>query len=115
LFTVIHRHERADAIERLGGDAPAIAQPAGELAVIDCAPTEGRFSEPGLASIIGNFLQQILCAHRARFPWTFLVRRLGGSLKFFAIESPRHTFGNHKHSHHLNGQPCGILPTDIGH
>src|SRR6201989_3009314 len=31
----IFRHERANAIEGVGGDAAAVAQPAGELAVVD--------------------------------------------------------------------------------
>ena len=38
----VRRHEGADAVERVGGDAAAVAQPAGELAVVDGAPAEGR-------------------------------------------------------------------------
>jgi hypothetical protein len=41
-----------DAIERVGGDAAAIAQPRRELAVIHCAAAESGFGEPGLPAII---------------------------------------------------------------
>src|SRR5262245_6180127 len=34
-------HEVADAVERLGGDAAAVTQPRGELAVVDGAAAEG--------------------------------------------------------------------------
>ena len=43
---VVVGHEGADAVERVGGDAPAVAQPRGELAVVDGAPAEGRFGKP---------------------------------------------------------------------
>src|SRR5262249_9206881 len=59
----VRRHERADAVERLGGDAAAVAQAAGELAVIDGEAAEGRFRKAGLATIVGDFLQQILGVH----------------------------------------------------
>src|SRR5215471_10416870 len=61
-------HERADAVERIGGDAPAVAQPARKLAVVDRAPAEGRLGKPGLAAIVGNFLQQLLGVHRSSCP-----------------------------------------------
>src|SRR5512143_2250493 len=44
------RHEGADAIERVGGDAAAVAQPVGELAVVDGAAAEGRLGEPTLTA-----------------------------------------------------------------
>ncbi len=56
-------HEAADAVERLGGDAAAVAQPRGELAVVDGAPAEGRFGKPGVPAIVGDFLQQFLRVH----------------------------------------------------
>src|SRR5262245_58531938 len=55
--------EGADAVERVGGDAPTVAQPRGELAVVDGAPAEGRLGKPGVSAIVGNFLQQILSVH----------------------------------------------------
>src|SRR5262245_52785558 len=55
--------EGADAVERVGGDAAAVAQPGGELAVIDSAPAEGRLGKPGVPAIVGNFLQQVLSVH----------------------------------------------------
>ena len=56
-------HEAADAVERLGGDAAAVAQPRGELAVVDGAAAEGGFGKPGLPAIVGDFLQQLLGVH----------------------------------------------------
>src|SRR5262245_15818847 len=50
-------HEAADAFEGLGGDAAAVTQPRGELAVVDGAATEGRFRYPGVAAIFGDLLQ----------------------------------------------------------
>jgi len=58
-------HEAVDAIERVGGDAPAIAQPRGKLAVVDRAPPEGRFREPALAAVIRDFLKEFLGVHDA--------------------------------------------------
>src|SRR5215469_10578271 len=58
-------HEAVDAIERVGGDAAAIAQPRRELAVIHRAAAEGGFGEPRLAAIIGNFLEELLRIHGA--------------------------------------------------
>ena len=57
------RHEVVDAIERVGGDAPAVAQPRRELAVVDRAAAEGGFGKPGLPAIFGNFLQELLGVH----------------------------------------------------
>src|SRR6478752_832820 len=42
----VSSHESMDAIERVGGDAAAVAQPRGELAVIDSAPSERGLREP---------------------------------------------------------------------
>src|SRR4051794_6958449 len=56
-------HEGADGVERVGGDAPAVAQPRRELAVVDRAAAEGRLRQPGVTAIIGDLLQQVLCAH----------------------------------------------------
>ena len=64
LHAGIRAHEGADAVERFGGDAAAIAQAAGQLAVIDRAAAEGGFGQTGLAAIVGDFLQQLLCVHR---------------------------------------------------
>src|SRR5512143_3253923 len=44
----VARHEGADAVERVGGDAAAVTQPVGELAVIHGAAAEGRLGEPAL-------------------------------------------------------------------
>src|SRR5208282_4013439 len=56
-------HEAVDAVERIGRDPTAIAQPGGELAVIDGAAPECRFGKPGLAAIIADFLKQLLGFH----------------------------------------------------
>src|SRR5262249_60566913 len=56
-------HEAADAVERLGGDAAAVAQPRGELAVVDGALAEGRFRQAAVPAIVGDFLQQVLRVH----------------------------------------------------
>ena len=66
----ICRHEAMDAIERVGGDAPAITQPRGELAVIDGAPAERGFGKSGLTTVSGDLLKQLLCIHgRLRAAW----------------------------------------------
>src|SRR5262249_54367067 len=56
-------HEAADAVERLGGDAAAVAQPRGELTVVDGAPAEGRFRKSAVPAIVGDLLQQVLRVH----------------------------------------------------
>ncbi len=60
------RHEIADALERVGGDAAAIAQAAGKLAVVDRAAAEGRFCETSAPAEFADFLQNLI-VHRA-FP-----------------------------------------------
>ena len=49
--------EGLNAVERVGGDAAAVAQPGSELAVIDGAPSECGLRKPGLTTIIGDFLE----------------------------------------------------------
>ena len=56
-------HEAVDAVERIGRDPTAVAQPGGELAVIDGAASECRFGKSGLAAIIADFLKQLLGVH----------------------------------------------------
>ena len=67
-------HEGTDAVERLGGDAAAVAQPRCQLAVVDRAPAEGQFGEPGLAAVVGDFDQQFLGVHGRRLPWGCSLR-----------------------------------------
>ena len=59
----VSSHEAMDAIERIGGDAAAVAEPRGELAVIDGPASEGRFGKSGLPTIVGDFLEQLLGVH----------------------------------------------------
>ena len=72
------RHEGADAVERVGGDAAAIAQAAGELAVVDGAAAEGRFGEPALAAEFADLLQDLL-VHGESFRSERLCGRLDAS------------------------------------
>src|SRR5262245_40254828 len=60
----IRVHEGADAVERFRGDAAAVTQAAGELAIVDGAPAEGRLGKSGVTAIFGDFLQQFLRVHR---------------------------------------------------
>src|SRR5262249_56825073 len=69
--------EAAGAVEWLGGDAAAVAQPRGELAVIDGAPAEGRFRKAAVATIVGDFLQQVLRVHGPTFRSNLRAPRLG--------------------------------------
>ena len=62
------RHEAADALQRIGGDAPAIAQAAGELTVVDGAAAEGRFGETAPAAEFADLLENLL-VHEPR-PWS---------------------------------------------
>jgi hypothetical protein len=50
-------HESMDAIECVGGDAAAVAQPRSEFAVVDGAPSERGLSESRRSAIVGDFLQ----------------------------------------------------------
>ena len=65
-------HEAVDAVERVGRDPTAVAQPRGELAVIDGAASERRFGKSGLAAIVGDFLKQLLGVHGTPLPIGFL-------------------------------------------
>src|SRR5262249_56252737 len=55
--------EAGGGVGRRGGDAAAVAQPGGELAVVDGAPAEGRFRQSAVPAIVGDFLQQVLRVH----------------------------------------------------
>src|SRR5262249_39140239 len=70
-------HEAADAVGGVGGGAAAVAQPRGELAVIDGAPAEGRFRKAAVATIVGDFLQQVLRVHGPTFRSNLRAPRLG--------------------------------------
>ena len=56
-LALMARHEGADTVERVGGDAPAVAQAAGELAVVHGAAAEGRFRQSHLTAEIRDFLE----------------------------------------------------------
>src|SRR5262249_33808247 len=71
-LALMARHEAANAVECLGGDAAAVAQAACELAVGDCASPESGFGKPGLAAEIGDFLQDCVI-HGTSSRWS--VRR----------------------------------------
>src|ERR1700731_1933294 len=62
----VRLHETVDAVEGVGGDAAAIAQPRRELAVVDRAAAEGGFGQAGAPAIIGDFRKQLLCVHGTR-------------------------------------------------
>src|SRR5579875_1524198 len=55
----IARHEGADALERVGGNATAVAKAACQFAVIDGAPTESRLGESARPAKFGDFLQDL--------------------------------------------------------
>src|SRR5262245_41512046 len=87
-------HEAADAVERLGGDAAAVAQPRSELAVIDGAPAEGRFRKSAVPAIVGDFLQQVLRVHglyASTFRSDLRAPRLGDGLGGGAGTGPQRT------------------------
>ena len=50
-------HERTDTVKGLGRDAAAVAQPAGELAVVNRTAAERGFRQSGAPAIIRDFLQ----------------------------------------------------------
>ena len=95
------RHEAADAVERLGGDAPAVAQAACELAVVDGAAAEGRFRQAHLTAEIGDFLQDDI-VHGG-----FLVARSLRALDEIVL--PHRALVNHKRSHQVRGQKPWVL------
>ena len=56
----IARHEGTDAVEGVGGDAAAIAQAAGKLAVIDRAAAESGFRQAAAAAKFADLLEDLL-------------------------------------------------------
>ena len=107
-------HEAVDAVERVGGDAAAVAQPGGELAVIDGAASEGRFGKSGLAAIIADFLKQLLGVHGTAASYWFPRPRRAAVLGLLCARSSgaSEPIGeaevNHKIAHHQSGQDSGI-------
>ena len=99
-LALMARHEAADAVERLGGDAPAVAQAAGELAVVHGAAAEGRFGKAALAAEIGDFLQDGVV--HGRVP-RWLVRR-GALAQANQVDTFRSTT---KGPTKLVGRACG--------
>ena len=68
-------HEAMDAVQGIGGDAAAVAQPRGELAVIDGAPAERGFGKSGVAAVVRDFLEELLCVHSEYRPCGPALRR----------------------------------------
>ena len=62
----VRLHKAVNPIERVGGDAAAVAQPRRELAVVHRAAAEGGFGQAGAPAIIGDFRKQLLCVHGTR-------------------------------------------------
>ena len=58
-----------DAVERVDGDALALAQAVHQLAVIDRAAAEGRFRHVGLAAELRNLAQNLVVFHAAERIW----------------------------------------------
>src|SRR5450756_1086456 len=71
----VARHETADALERIGGDAAAIAQTVGELAVVDRAAAEGGFGQAALAAEFADLLEYLI-VHGGASLWPALIGRL---------------------------------------
>src|SRR5262249_36399671 len=106
--------EGADTVERVGGDAAAVAEPGGELAVIDGAPPESRLGKSAVAAIVGNLLQQFLGVHgadrRGRSRRSLFLRGVVAPPSW--PSEPRATAAvNHKSSHWVSGMDNGNLPT----
>jgi hypothetical protein len=59
----MRRHETVNTVERVGGDAAAVAQPRRQFAVIDGTPAKRRFRKSSAPAVIRNFLEQLLCVH----------------------------------------------------
>jgi hypothetical protein len=106
-------HEVVDAIERVGGDAAAVAQSRRELAVVDGTAAERRFGKPGLSAIIRDFLQEFLSVHRearsSKSPSGAVLRRP----RFLRNEPSEPAGVNHKIAHTWSGQDSGIVPVAI--
>ena len=58
--------EGLNAVQRVRGDAAAVAQSGREFAVVHGAPSECGLREPGLTTIVGDFLEQLLGVHGIR-------------------------------------------------
>ena len=110
----VRRHEGADAVERFGRDAAAVAKAARELAVVDGAPSERGFGEAGGAAVFGDFLKQLLRIHwrrpgfltgPARRRSRRLIRRWTDEIRSIPGERV-----NHKFAHYPDGQVDGLLP-----
>src|SRR4051812_32162907 len=95
------RHELADAVERVGGDATPVAQAARELAVIDGAASEGRFRQAHLTAEIGDFLQD-------RVVHGGFLRMARSTRALREIELLELSLVNHKPSHNKVGQNGGF-------
>src|SRR3954471_12732468 len=95
------RHEFADAVERVGGDAPPVAQAARELAVVDGAASESRFRQSHLTAEIGDFLQDRV-VHGDFLSMARSTRALP------QIELLEPSLVNHKRSHRKVGQYGGF-------
>src|SRR5882672_1730706 len=111
--------EGADAVERVGGDATAVAQPRGKLAVVDGAPSESRLGKSAVAAIVGNLLQQFLGVHDCASGAGDRVAPWFPSEASFAppswLSEPREmTVVNHKSSHSASGIDHGTAPTADG-
>ena len=52
-----------DAVQRVDGDALALAQAVHQLAVIDRPAAEGRFRHVGLAAELGDLAQDLVVLH----------------------------------------------------
>ena len=58
-----------DPVQRIDGDALALAQPVHQLAVIDGAAAEGRFRHVGLAAEFGDLAEDLVVFHRRVDDW----------------------------------------------
>ena len=115
----VGRHEAADAVERFGGDAAAMAQPACELAVVHRAAAEGGFGKAGLAAIFGDFLQQFLGIHdaapvslpdpRIAVQRTRRFARLCRLMPAFRCFRPAHTQSQDGRGFSLIGEHAGFI------
>src|SRR4029077_16308387 len=63
-----------DPLQRIDGDALALAQTMHELAVIDRPAAERRFRHVGLAAEFGNLAEDLVVFHRGRFEPGFGTR-----------------------------------------
>jgi hypothetical protein len=61
-------HEGPNTIECHGGDSPAIAEPAYQLAVVHSPAPERRFGQACAAAVIGDFAEDFFGMHEAGRP-----------------------------------------------